>query len=270
MRYVFRKAFTMLELVVVIVVVGILAMVATPRFKDDQLAELVDQTVSLIRYTQHLAMQDNPFDPQDPAWFKKRWTIQFIHCDSKRGVFGAKSGAPFGFTVFKLTNTSGGPNSAVFAKDPLNPNKLIYSGFRYNSSSVTCDPNLWNKTYSVSNRGLTAINVNGFYAKNVNGNCPNALSNSQSLSFDEFGRPHFSFAYSTQSRPYGGTTPHCGGTNQFTEGAGFDNVRYKIELHGRNKIASIYIERETGFVHVKYRDIPQGGFSWGQWDSQGY
>ena len=221
MRYVLRKAFTMLELVIVIVVIGILTMVAIPRFKDDQLAELVDQTVSLIRYTQHLAMQDNPFDPQDPAWFKKRWTIQFIHCDSKRGV-------------------------------------------------VHCDPNLWNKTYSVSNRGLTAINVNGFYAKNVNGNCPNALSNSQSLSFDEFGRPHFNFAYSTQSRPYGGTTPHCGGTNQFTEGAGFDNVRYKIELHGRNKIASIYIERETGFVHVKYRDIPQGGFSWGQWDSQGY
>lgn len=109
MRYVFRKAFTMLELVIVIVVIGILAMAAIPRVKDDQLAELVDQTVSLIRYTQHLAMQNNPFDPQDPAWFKKRWTIQFVQCTSKNGVFGANSGSPFGFTVFRLTDNSGGP-----------------------------------------------------------------------------------------------------------------------------------------------------------------
>ena len=270
MRYVFRKAFTILELVIVIVVIGILAMAAIPRVKDDQLAELVDQTVSLIRYTQHLAMQNNPFDPQDPAWFKKRWTIQFVQCTSKNGVFGANSGSPFGFTVFRLTDNSGGPNSAEFAKDPLNPNKFIYSGFRYNSSSIVCDPNLWNKTYSVSNRGLTSINVNGFFAKGITSNCPNAMTNSHSLSFDEFDRPHFGFTNTTQGRPYGGTTAHCGGTNQFAEGAGFDNARYKIEFQGRNKIASIYIERETGFVHVKYRDIPQGGFRPGSWNSEGY
>ena len=54
-----KKAFTMLELVVVIVVIGIIAVAALPRINDDHIAEAADQVMSHIRYTQHLAMQDS-------------------------------------------------------------------------------------------------------------------------------------------------------------------------------------------------------------------
>ncbi|MCF6310454.1 MAG: type II secretion system GspH family protein, partial [Sulfurimonas sp.] len=57
-----KKAFTMLELVMVIVVIGILAAVMLPRVASDRLAEAATQVISHIRYTQHLAMVDDQFD----------------------------------------------------------------------------------------------------------------------------------------------------------------------------------------------------------------
>ena len=72
----FKKAFTMLELVVVIVVVGILALAALPRLDRDQLGSAVDDIMAAVRRTQLLAMQDNTFDPTDPNWNTKRWRIR--------------------------------------------------------------------------------------------------------------------------------------------------------------------------------------------------
>ena len=43
-----KKAFTMLELVVVIVVIGIIAAAALPRINDDHIAEAADQVMSHI------------------------------------------------------------------------------------------------------------------------------------------------------------------------------------------------------------------------------
>ena len=75
-----KKAFTMLELVVVIVVIGIIAVAALPRINDDHIAEAADQVMSHIRYTQHLAMQDSKVGDGD-EWYKKRWSIFFSSAD---------------------------------------------------------------------------------------------------------------------------------------------------------------------------------------------
>lgn len=71
----FKKAFTMLELVIVIVAVGILALAALPRLDRDQLGSAVDDIMAAVRKTQLLAMQDNTFDPTDPNWNTRRWRI---------------------------------------------------------------------------------------------------------------------------------------------------------------------------------------------------
>lgn len=76
--YKFKKAFTMLELVVVIVVVGILALAALPRLDRDQLGSAVDDIMAAVRRTQLLAMEDNQFDPANqtnPTWHTRRWRI---------------------------------------------------------------------------------------------------------------------------------------------------------------------------------------------------
>ncbi len=75
-----KKAFTMLELIAVIVIVSILSVVLLPRFSDDKLREAADQIISHIRYTQHLAMIDDRYSPTDANWPKERWQIGFWQC----------------------------------------------------------------------------------------------------------------------------------------------------------------------------------------------
>ena len=82
-----KKAFTMLELIFVLVVIGILAAVMMPNTKTNRLYEAAQQVVAHIRYTQHLAMIDDQYNSSDADWYKARWQIFFTrtddNCDNK-------------------------------------------------------------------------------------------------------------------------------------------------------------------------------------------
>ena len=72
-----KKAFTLIEIVFVIVIIGILAVVIIPRTERDPLREAAIQIVSDIRYTQHLAMIDDKYDSTDSNWYRNRWQLLF-------------------------------------------------------------------------------------------------------------------------------------------------------------------------------------------------
>lgn len=72
-----KKAFSMLELVFVLVVIGILAAIMLPQMQSNHARESAIQLVSHIRYAQHLAMVDDKFDATDATWFRDRWQITF-------------------------------------------------------------------------------------------------------------------------------------------------------------------------------------------------
>lgn len=72
-----KKAFTLLELVFVIVIAGILAFVLIPKSSDTKLLESANQLISHIRYAQQLALNNDQFDPNDNNWYKKMWRIEF-------------------------------------------------------------------------------------------------------------------------------------------------------------------------------------------------
>lgn len=74
-----KKAFTLLELVFVIVIAGILAFVLIPKSSDTKLLESANQLISHIRYAQQLALNNDQFDPNDKDWYKKMWRIEFKH-----------------------------------------------------------------------------------------------------------------------------------------------------------------------------------------------
>jgi len=86
MRTQFNKAFTILELVLVIVVVAILAALSIPRLDRDIAQEASDTILSDIRYTQQMAVNDFKQDFTDNKWQKGFWKISFEKC-SDNGYF---------------------------------------------------------------------------------------------------------------------------------------------------------------------------------------
>ena len=165
-----KKAFTMIELIFIIVVVGILAAVAIPRIDRDNLIELVDQVTTHIRYTQQLAMMDNVYDGSDEHWYRGYWRIQFS--DSADGGDGWK------YSVYKdLPGYSGNLNSErEVARDPQNEQRFLTSeasGFSANTDSKKM------------NKKLNLKNTYDIQKIDFDKNC-----GGQTIAFDSKGRPH--------------------------------------------------------------------------------
>jgi prepilin-type N-terminal cleavage/methylation domain-containing protein len=108
-----KKAFTMIELVFAIVVLGIIASMALPRMERDNRQEAADNILSAIRYTQHLALLDNKTDPSDVDWQMKLWKIDFTTGDNSF------------YTVSSDNNKNGAVAKNETAIDPAN-GKYMY------------------------------------------------------------------------------------------------------------------------------------------------
>ena len=228
-----KKAFTMLELVIVIVVIGILAAMAIPRLERDNLAEAVDQIVSHIRYTQHLAMQDNKFsiDLTNPAndtqWYRQRWSMAFSNANVRT------KGTSWRYSVFFDRSLSGNLNSVdEAASDPQNPNQLMTAGW---SSGTISDADLQRTSdkYDIGKKfGITQVGLGG--------TC--GLNGSQTISFDEFGRP---------MQVVSTTTAITGAQRGYDRILVAENNCF-ISIRTADKNATIYITPETGFTRVSY------------------
>jgi len=167
-----RPAFTMIELVFVIVVLGILAALALPRLERDLRQEARDNLLSAIRYTQHLALIDdktNPTDTTDPAypnWQRKLWKISFSTSDDNLANF---------YTISSDLNGNGAVSKNETAIDPVN-GKYMYNVGGDTTIDADESPNIFiGKTYGVIMKNA-----------NFSGGCANA----QHIAFDHLGRPH--------------------------------------------------------------------------------
>ncbi|MFT5836015.1 MAG: prepilin-type N-terminal cleavage/methylation domain-containing protein [Sulfurimonas sp.] len=125
-----KKAFTMIELVFVLVVIGILAAVMIPNMQSTKLREAAIQVVSHIRYTQHLAMVDDKFDSKDNDWYQERWRIRF----KKDLVYSilTPSGTTsnvWAYTIYSDNSHDGNPNLSEMAINPLNANQYLSGGY---------------------------------------------------------------------------------------------------------------------------------------------
>ncbi|MDP3588582.1 MAG: hypothetical protein Q8R58_11060 [Sulfuricurvum sp.] len=163
-----RFAFTMLELVFVIIVIGILAVLAMPNFNRHPLQEAAEQVAGHIRYTQHLAMVDDKFDANDAAYYMKRWQIRF-----------RKNSNTLYYAVYSDKNQDRNVNCNVTfcdepAIDPLTKKPLYYLASRENKNMIL------SKQF-----GITSINVSCDVADS------SLYTNSLGvIAFDNLGRPY--------------------------------------------------------------------------------
>ena len=161
------KAFTMIELVFVIVVLGILAALALPRMDRDLRQEAADNILSAIRYTQHLALTDDKTDPFDANWQQELWTIRFSLDGAGRYFYTISSNTDHGANVDKT-------EAAI---DPAN-GKYMYT----NDSTIDSDesPNIFlGKKYGIDTVDFSNCNT-----------IAHGTNASAHIAFDQLGRPH--------------------------------------------------------------------------------
>ena len=226
------RAFTILELIMVILIVGIISVIIAPNFQGNSLRYAADQIVGHIRYTQHLAMMDNKFSVTNAQWFKQRWQIRF----SKT----VGSDNEWSYTIYNdsAANTSDGfPNISEMAKNPINPTVQYLSGgysagsIKYSSSKATKELNIGHE-YGIKGVGFS--------------NDCNVATGGEIIAFDNLGRP-LSGNMSNLDKEY-----KNGAKNMLLK------KQCQIELclgHAcKNSFDSeklkIAIEPETGYVHI--------------------
>jgi prepilin-type N-terminal cleavage/methylation domain-containing protein len=213
-----KKAFTMIELVFVVIIIGIMSAVLAPRADNNSLQQATNQIISHIRYTQHLALTDDKFSNTKQFYFRGRWQIIFMRTKSEWGyaVFSDK---------FIHGKYNGKPQSkSEVARDPENVNNYLTSGYGGSTALGRNGNNISKKLNLTKKFGITNVK----FTKGCKGA-------SKRVSFDNIGRP-FKKNPSSQISAY--------------EKERLITNQCQIVLTGNNNnTTTIAIEPETGYVH---------------------
>lgn len=162
-----KKAFTIYETVIVIVVIGIISALAIPRLDTDKLQEAADQILSHIRYTQHLAMMDDRFAQDNQLWYQERWRITFRDCN---GASNEKY-----YVIYRDLNHGGVSAAPGKNESAINPSdgKYLYNDGSCIEQNDESSEVLIGKKYNITGVSNT-------------GGC----SQHKFIAFDEIGRPY--------------------------------------------------------------------------------
>ncbi len=152
----------MLETVIVLVVVGILTAMAIPRLTQDRLQESADQILSHIRYTQHLAMMDDRFDPLTQNWYQSRWMISFRQC-----------GGSWYYVIGRDEDLGGAIGKSESARNPADGKYLFMN-------NITC---------TLANDESSEILIGDRFGIDTISFSPGCGGN-QYVAFDHLGRPY--------------------------------------------------------------------------------
>lgn len=216
-----QSAFTLIELVFVIVVLGILTALAIPRYDRDIRQEASNKILSAIRYTRLMAMTDNVTFPNDTNTLKRdKWQRAFW----RFGIEGCSDNGIF-YYISSDKDFQGDIDANEVINDPTNGLHLM------GSNSAPCE-----------NSVQAGASSNIFLTKDYgieDGDIDICTNNGQYIGFDYLGRPHRGFAGSSgSSSPDYSTILHTDCTITINFGSsGLDPV-------------NIIIERGTGHAYI--------------------
>jgi len=211
-----RSAFTMIELLLVIIVLGILSSLAIPRLDRDLKEEMVDNILSDIRYTQQLALMDDKHLYNSQKWQQRFWHLTFSDCGGNY------------YYMIGADNNMESANNAHFdmeeaAIDPNNHKPMFYNCTGVNKSDMS------SRIFITDKFGVKDIDM-----QCINGTLPSNGVGGDHIGFDHLGRPHYGFSKSTSSNSNSYIKATC--TFEFT-------------MSDDEKI-SITVLPETGYAYI--------------------
>ena len=229
-----KKAFTLVELIFVVVVIGILAFALWPTKQPTQALEAARQIVAHIRYTQHLALNDDKFAAHTDTggtssiakdWYKRLWRITFSNLTADKDCkIGGWRYAVYQNIANDLSD-KGQPNGTIeAARNPAQAGKVLsacYSGLSTNTSD---ELNL-SQTYKIENIDFSEFGTQG-------------------IIFDELGRAY----------PRGDFSQAYNNGKKFKLGE--NNSYGRITLSAKDgSVAKILVFAETGYACVENVDL---------------
>ena len=215
-KFFWQPAFTMIEMIMVMVVIGILAAVAIPRLDRDIRQEAADNIISAIRHTRLMALTDDVTDPRNNKWQQKFWRIYFGTCNGK---------------AFYAVGTDDSTDSSTNARVDITESSIDPANGKYlwAHDGATCEGSHNLKDLSPS---IFIGKKYGVTLDNPSGGCSNKY-----IGFDHMGRPYNSAFPASTTPDYSGTiTSDCNLTFKFSNSS-IDDV-------------SIIIEKQTGHAYI--------------------
>ena len=222
-----KSSFTLLELVIVIIIIGILASTISVFIPNNNLRLAVDNLAKNIKFTQSLALKDDKYQPfpnnnsleeqnRSKYWFKRFWQIKI----------GENNNKDFYFVIYSDNDLDNNADVDEIAKDPLT-NKYI-NGNYYSNTSVK-DANL--STFGITNISYTYKNI-------INSNI--ALGNPLRIYFDNYGN-----VYICQKNKL-----NCNNNDSLFNS--LNPVISNIEINfTKNLKSKMLVITPTGFVYMK-------------------
>ncbi len=209
-----KPAFTMIELVFVIVVFGILAALALPRLDRDLKQEAENSILSNIRYTQHLALMSSKQQFDTPTWEQRYWKIMFGTCTGTDRFYMIGSD--------DIANGNGFFTQAEAALDPTSGKPMFWTNAT--DCSTGGDSTVSSQIFISKKFGIDTVNFTG------------GCSTAHYIGFDNLGRPHVNFGASTKPDQSSYMNADC-------------NITFHFEDTSLSTF-SIIILRETGFAYI--------------------
>ena len=221
-----KKAFTMVELIIVIITLAILATYSIPRIKRDTRSEAINHILTMIRYTQNLALHDDMHLKNNSNWQKRFWSFEIKKCANSTGLY---------YAIGTDNDMQGAIDKEESAIDPSNSKYTFWYGLKAcpkNTTDALSDevsPNI----FITQKYGIKEVNFK---------NCAiykdkKTTSSNKRIGFDNFGRYYKS--YSSNSTP-----------NNSGIGVGNCKIEFKFIDNSINPF-TILVSKESGFAYLE-------------------
>ncbi len=219
-----KKAFTMVELLIVIVILAILASYSIPRFKRDTRSEAINHILSMIRYTQNLALHDTKHSIDDTKWQRSFWRFQIYNCAGGSGIY---------YMIGTDKNLNRGIGRAETAIDPANSKFTFWD--RRKACPKSSDDALMQQVspniFLTQKYGINSVTFNCRVRTNRVYN-----SRAKYIGFDNFGRPIHSWS-TTRPNYWGHIVGQC-------------RIRFNFIDNSIDPF-TIIVEPESGYAYLE-------------------